>query len=301
MQILARALIVTVGPLFAVAACDIPGTDGTPEPEGSLEVEIPFVGLVNGEPFACDQTFTNVGSGNASAQGADFRFYIHNVNVLDEDGAEHAVDLRDNDFQGQGHALIDFEDGTGACDTGSPERHTVVAGTLAESVVVKGVTFTLGVSPADNHLDVSTAQPPLNIPSMYWSWAGGYKFMAIDLIVGEDESPVRFHQGASNCTGTPDEGFSCLQDNQPRFSFDLDLDADAIGVDLGVLYDSVDLEAPLVDGDGVKGCMSFSGDPECPPMFGTLGIGFEDAAPVDADDAITLRVGDRDLADEQNE
>ena len=45
------------------------------------------------------------------------------------------------------------------------------------------------------------------------------------------------------------------------------------------LYEAVDLAAPLAEGDSVPGCMSFSGDPECPGMFTPLGLVFEKEEP----------------------
>lgn len=294
-MILLASATVCLGGLVGLSGCE--GDIGT---EGPVDVDIPFVGVVGDDVFACGTSYDGLGSANASAQATDFRVYIHDLAVIDGDGVEHPVTLRDTDFQADGHVLLDFEDGTGACDTGSPARNTVALGSIDEDVEIAGVAFTVGVKDELNHLDVSTAAAPFNIPGMYWSWAGGYKYLKADLLVGADEAVARFHQGASTCSGTPEDGFACADNNQPRFSLDLDPEADAISFDLAAFYAGVDLAAAPVEGDGVKGCMSGPTDPECPAMFGSLGIDFAgNTAP--AATAVLTRVGAHDAAHQQGE
>ena len=255
-----------------VAACG--------EPIGLNELH--FAARVGAEPFACNQQYTNFGAGNASIEPADFRAYVHNVRVVADNGSEFAVTLDDNDFQKDGVALLDFEDGTGACDTGSPDVHTSITGEVADGLTVTAVRFTLGVPEALNHLDVSVAEPPFNIPSLWWSWAGGYKFIKADVLVGDDELAAYFHHGNTACTGTPADGFSCASAHLADVEVALDPSTQAIAVDLGAMYASLDAAADLVDGDNVRGCMSFSNDPDCSGMMASVGVPFteDDGAPV---------------------
>jgi uncharacterized repeat protein (TIGR04052 family) len=240
-------------------------------------IDIPFVARVGAAPFACNQTFTGFGAGDASMTPADFRAYVHNVRVLTVDGDEVAVELAANDFQRDGVALLDFEDGTGACDTGSPDVHTHITGTAPAGTEVAGVRFTLGVPEALNHLDVSVADAPFNIPSLWWSWAGGYKFIKADVLVGDDELAAYFHHGSTACTGTPADGFSCAAAHLTDIEVAFDPATQAIGIDLAEMYASVDVAADLVEGDNVRGCMSFSNDPDCSGMMATVGVPFTEA------------------------
>jgi hypothetical protein len=78
----------------------------------------------------------------------DFRMYVHDVRLIDASGNAVAVQL-DNDgvWQRDGLALLDFEDGTGACETGSPATRFEVVG-KAPRGTYHGVSFVLGVPKA---------------------------------------------------------------------------------------------------------------------------------------------------------
>lgn len=277
--------------LVGVVGCEPPTETPDPTNTDPVAISIPFVGVVGDDVFACGTSYA-LGSAGASALVTDFRFYLHDIAVIDDAGTAHALTLDDGDFQANGHALIDFEDGTGACQTGSPTRHSVVTGTLEKDVTITGVTFKVGVAAEQNQLDVSSADAPLNVPGLYWSWANGYKHMRADLAVGDAEAAARFHLGANACAGDPG-AIACGHDNTPTIALDLDPSTDAIAVDLAALYASVDLEAANAEGDGVKGCMSGLADPECPGMFGALGLGLGDDAAVTADPAFVVRTDGR--------
>jgi len=256
-----------VAVVVVAAGCDPP----------TFAVSVPFRGVVGDADFACGQAIAGLGSTGAAATPRDFRFYVHGVTVTTASG-EQPLTLDDDDFQHDGIALLDFEDGSAACETGSPLVHDAITGTIPVDEAVTGVAFTVGVPEAQNHLDAATAEAPLNVPSMWWSWAGGYKFMKLDVLVGDDQREAFFHHGATTCEGTPEAGFSCAFGNSGRYALDVDPAAQAIAVDLGALYAGIDLDAELAEGDFIRGCMAFSGDPQCPAMFGALGLGFEGAA-----------------------
>ncbi len=258
--------------LFALSsACDQAAGFDAAEP-----IELRFAARVGDAPFACNERFSNFGAANASIQPADFRAYVHNVRVVADNGEEFAVTLDDNDFQNSGVALLDFEDGTGACDTGSPAVHTSTTGEVPDGLAVKAVRFTLGVPEALNHLDALVAEPPFNIPSLWWSWAGGYKFIKADVLVGDDEQAAYFHHGSTTCTGNPADGFSCAYAHLVDIEVALDPSTQAIAIDLGAMYASVDVAAELVAGDE-RGCMSFANDPDCRGMMASVGVPFTEA------------------------
>ena len=264
--------------LFALSTCSFAACDGAREPvpeTGAQAITIPFAGVVAGAPFACGQRYDAIGTTGASITPADFRFYVHDVTVIDEAGNDVVVVLDDNDFQSKGVALLDFEDGTGACDTGSPATHTAITGTVPGGTDVAGVRFTIGVPDALNHLDSSVAKAPFNIPSLWWSWAGGYRYMRIDALVGDDELAAFFHHGSTTCKGTPDKGFSCAYGNLIDVELDF-ADGDEVVVDIAELYKPIDLDGALAEGDAIRGCMAFAGDPQCVGMFATLGLTFEE-------------------------
>ena len=236
----------------------------------TVPFELPFSAVVGDAPFACDGSF-NVGTSSAAVQPLDLRFYVHDVEVI-SGGEAVPVTLDDSPFQRDGLALIDLEDDSGTCETGSPETNAKVTGTVPEGTTVDSVRFVIGVPEEQNHLDAATGPAPLNVPGLWWSWAGGYKFMKIDVVAPQNPE-FYFHLGATTCEGDPTAGFSCAFGNKAT----VDVAGASVVMDLAALYAGVDVNTPLAEGDSVPGCMAFAGDPECPAMFAPLGLDFESA------------------------
>lgn len=259
-------------PLLSLLACDPKGE------EDLLEVSIPFTATVAGEDFACGTTYPGLGTTGVTIDPQDLRLYVYDVALIDASGEAVAVALdQDRTWQYQNLALLDFEDGTGACATGSPDTHTAVTGTVPRGDY-QGLTFMVGVPTAFNHLDAATAPAPLNDPGLWWAWTSGFKYARID--VGTGNNPAfYFHLGATDCAQAEDGSYSCTLDNLPAVTLaDFVLDADAVNIDLARLYAGNDLEAPVdYVTDFVSGCMAFAGDPECEAMLGTLGLPWGDA------------------------
>lgn len=250
-------------------------TPGDNDPKGDpREIAIPFVARVGDEPFACGDSFAGIGKDAVTITPADLRFYVHGVTVIDDAGNDVAVTLIDDVFQKDGAALLDFEDGTGACDTGSPDVNTAIRGTIPADTTMTAVRFTVGLPERQNHLDATVAEAPFNIPSMWWAWASGYKFMKIEAVNDADDITY-FHQGSTGCDGTPADGFACTYANRATIELALTAAQD-IAIDIKPLFAGVDVAAPLAEGNGLRGCMSFGGDPDCASMFGAVGITYED-------------------------
>ena len=78
--------------------------------------------------------------------------------VLAPGGERVPVDpVEDQRWHRDGFALVDFEDGTGKCATGSPLTHTSVELDNDTLVTVTGVAFDIGVPEETNHLDAATS------------------------------------------------------------------------------------------------------------------------------------------------
>lgn len=264
-----RSILALLVSSLVPCGCD----DATPD----TDLTIDFRGLVNGQPFACGTTYAGIGTSSASFDPLDFRLYLHEFAVITPDG-EHVpvVPVDDGRWQRDGFVLLDFEDGTDACATGSPSTHTSIALFDETASEVAGIAFSIGLPPEQNHLDAAIAPAPLNEPGMWWSWRGGYKYVRADVRT-EVGTPYYFHLGSTSCEGTPAAGFTCGNINVPRIEVaGMDPEQPVVDVDLARLYDGVDIDAsPDYTSDFVAGCMAFSGDPECPAMFAALGIAFE--------------------------
>ena len=223
--------------LTLLACADNGDKSDTADTADAISVEIPFRARVGGEAFRCGETFSGLGD-----------------------------DV----------ALLDFEDGSGDCATGSPDTHTALTGTVPAGDYV-GLSSNIGVPDALNHIDAATAEAPLNDTGMWWSWTGGYKFLKIDAGISSVNTFV-FHLGATDCAKLEDGTYSCTLENQAAVALaDFDPEADAVALDLADLYAASDLSGALAEGDMKPGCMSSEGDPECTQLFAALGLPWGDA------------------------
>jgi uncharacterized repeat protein (TIGR04052 family) len=159
----------------------------TPDNSKYKEIAINFAAYVGEEKFVCGQSYEGVGTRKSTITPKDFRFYVSNIALIDNDG--NAIPLKlsqDKQWQYQNTALLDFEDGTSSCDNGTAQINTTVVGRIPEGDY-QSLQFTLGVPQNLNHDDAAISPSPLNLTSMWWNWQGGYKFLRVDL---ETESAI---------------------------------------------------------------------------------------------------------------
>lgn len=259
--------------LLLVASSIGVGCSDAKEEAPGAEVELTFEARFGDERLGCARALSEVGASGVSAELLDLRIYVHDVQLLREGAEPAALELvADGAWQSGRVALLDFEDGTGRCATGTVETHTTVRGRVAEPGEYTGVSFRVGVPSALNHLDLSTAEPPLDVPGMYWSWQGGYKYVRADLATDQHPNGYLFHLGAAGCAGSPSAGYACADEHVAT----IDLTGDVrklITLDLEPLFAGVDLaNVPDRVTDLVPGCMSSATDPECAPMLAALGL-----------------------------
>ena len=63
---------------------------------------------------------------------------------------------------------------------------------------IKEIKFTLGIPFELNHLNPLTQTSPLNVPTMFWVWQTGHKFLRFEML-SEDDSWL-FHLGSTGCS-----------------------------------------------------------------------------------------------------
>ncbi len=264
-----------LGLAVLLAACGDEG-DGTGKVENPLPVrhEIRFRAAVNGAPFACGKTYEAVGSPPARYIASDFRFYVHDVRLVAEDGSEVPLVLEETAFQHDGIALLDFEDAGPTCDTGSPEVNPTIAGTALEGSY-RGVRFVLGVPEDRNHVDPALAPAPLNLTAMFWVWRGGYKFLRVDGKPADfPEAGYHVHLGSTGCPGetptSPPTG-PCANPNRLEVELDgLDPATGTVVADIGAVLAAADVTANT---EGTSpGCMAAPDDPDCGTILPRLGL-----------------------------
>ncbi len=259
---------------------------GDPDAAADVSVSLDFAAMVGPEVFACSdggnaKVYNNIGTANSDVSFKDFRLYVSNIRLIDDADNEVSLTLNnDGAFQLQtesdGHvALLDFEDGTANCsETGNANLNTSVTGTVPPGNYT-GLVFEVGVPFAINHLDVATADSPLNISALYWAWAIGHKFARIDYTV-VDGAVWNFHLGSIGCategmTSPPTE--ECSKPNRPTIRIEnFSHETDVIELDAAAIVADSDL---TTNAGMTPGCMSFGPDePDCTPLFPNLGLDY---------------------------
>ena len=236
---------------------------------------IRFAAQAGETPVACGTPIANVGLGGTQTTDLiDFRFYVHNVELLTASGTAVPLTIdNESPWQNNGVALLDFEDATGRC-TGTTDMRDVVRG-MAPAGTYTGIRFVLGVPFAQNHADASTAASPLNITALFWNWQGGYKFARIDtstVVTGETRQAFNIHLGSTGCDGTPAGGVTmCTAPNRATIELsDFDPETSVIVADYAQLVEGLDLR--LNTAATAPGCMSGATDPECFEVLPSLGV-----------------------------
>jgi uncharacterized repeat protein (TIGR04052 family) len=272
-----KHLTLCAAALAGLAACGGGGGDDEPR-----SVSIEFASYAGSTPVSCGTVVTALGSGSVDAQIKDFRFYISNVMLVRADGSEVPLTLGANDdwnlTSGSNRlTLIDLENATGSCASGTAATNTSVTGTVPPGDYV-GVRMTMGVPFALNHSDYSTATKPLDIQAMAWSWQSGRKFAKIEVtdpagVPGTwTSNTFNFHLGSTGCTGNPANGetVACTTPNRMDFAFAaFNPTTQKIAVDVRALVAGTNI---TVNQAGAPGCMSGGTDPECLHVFEALAL-----------------------------
>jgi uncharacterized repeat protein (TIGR04052 family) len=258
------------------------------------EIAIRFAAQVNGSAFACGQSYPGLGSTQATAMPTDFRFYLHDVQLLRADGTPVPVTLAETPWQHAGVALLDFENGQGPCaQGGNAPMNDAVRGSVAPGRYT-GLRFTLGVPERLNHQDATVAPSPFNLTAMFWNWQNGYKFAKVDLQLGSaipaaSGAPAHgggagsggfsLHLGSTQCMAPAPTapGRDCRNPNRPVVTLTgFDPLAARVVADIGPVLAGVDITRNT---QGTPpGCMSFPNDPECRTVLPALGLPYMDMA-----------------------
>ena len=238
--------------------------DHAHEPE-SQAIALNFKAMVGSSPLVTspstptgnDQTYSGVGQDSKTIRPLDFRFYVHDVELLNSEGATVSVTLDANDWQYKNLALVDLDAGA------TPEQHAAVTGTAPKGTYT-GVRFTLGVPHALNHTDHTAGQAPHPILSaenhaagMTWVWLSGRIYARFDFNVlqaDETEKKFVFHLGGTGATNPTKQegsytGFDPSQTvmespNRPVITLsDFDPTKDVVAADLKTLFANVNVES----------------------------------------------------------
>ncbi len=246
---------------LALTAC------GESDSENSQDIEIKFSAVVGSQPFACGTDYVDVGTATTTFNAHDLRFYVHDVELIDDTDQTHSLTLtNDGKWQNDRVALLDFEDG---CMDGTTDTNASIKGTIDSSATITGLRFKIGVPEEINHNDQATAESPLNLTGMFWSWMNGYKHLRLD---GQSTGlpGYRLHLGSTACSKDAQDKTTCTNSNRPSVELSNYSADKTLVVDVAKLLGESDLNTNTMDTP--PGCMSGPTDPECQPIFKALGL-----------------------------
>ncbi len=235
--------------VLALAACS----------EQRTSVDIPFVATWGNQPVSCNDAPADVAL-------TDLRLYVSEVELIDTAGANTALDLLpDRAWQSTDVALIDLENGEGACVNGTQAINDSIRADVPAGDYT-GIRFVVGVPFELNHENPMTAAAPLDDAAMHWHWRSGYKFLRAG--VDQDEDGFWIHLGSAGCEGTVQNISSCRFPNRVAVQIDdFEPGRDSIAIDLQALTEATD----LLDGTATD-CSSSPAETSCVAPFLNLGI-----------------------------
>ena len=225
-----------------------------------LGVKIPFLVTWGDDTIGCSDTPIAL---------SDLRLYISELDLLDSGGRPQRLELHANlPWQQRDLALIDLENGQGACANGSSNVFAYVVGSVRPGEY-KGLRFTVGVPFDRNHANPLTASAPLDDPAMHWHWRSGYKFIRAGVRTGTDGYWI--HVGSSGCEGTVGNISGCRFPNRTAVEMkDFLPNADTVRIDLKQFFAAINLD----DAEPTD-CSSGPAESACVMPFLALGIDFE--------------------------
>jgi uncharacterized repeat protein (TIGR04052 family) len=175
-------------------------------------------------------------------------FFISQPRVVQNNG-EQPLLLESNDWQNKQLALLRWSpcyeqsldnNQNSALPT---DNHATLQLSQAQDISsASRLKFTLGIPFESNHLNPLSQKPPLNIPTMFWSWRGGHKFFRLDM--QSDEQSWIFHLGSTGCTATSamrSPQNECSEPNRIEFDLTKQQNGDVLVLHLDRLIAGIEL------------------------------------------------------------
>lgn len=224
---------------------------------GPQRVTIEFYPLVGQEHFACTSAWEHVGVSASVIQPKDFRLLVSEVRLHSKTGTW--IPMRLEEVEGDQHegvALVDFENATGLCKTGTPMTRYEIEGSVAERPEFDALELTLGVPTG------------AELPSHAASLQGGGRARGLSVGLKSRAHPDWVFHLPPTCVGE-----KCSDDRLRVRVEGVDASKRIIIADLLELLREADLEQPAQAPDFIAGCASDLLDVDCAPLMRALGVG----------------------------
>ena len=271
---LSRRSALGLAPAYAAVAALFTIASPNASAQTAQAVTLRFAAEFDGKPFDCSATIAGVGVGKSTVTPIDFRLYVSNIQLVRADGALVPLALeQDGKWQHRDLALLDFEDGAGKCNTGTPDTRGEVTGRVPPGDYV-GLRFSLGVPFSENHKNAALAPAPLAQSALSWNWQQGYIFLRFE--GGTPAGRYEVHLGSTGCTGTTGNITACARPNRPVVELPaFDAATQTVIFDVKQLLAGSDITSNA--GDSI-GCASAATDEDCAGPFAQFGLDLQSGA-----------------------
>ncbi len=230
--------------LIFLVGCDNSNNLITADTENN---KVTFQTQFSGKNIQCKSTFIPSITAKAVWQYTQLQFFLSNIELKNSQGNWYKPALVKSPYQSHNIALL----GEHCRNTNKNKGNWSL--TFTNKVNIKAasaIRFTLGVPFKVNHLNPLTQESPLNVPSMFWGWQQGHKFLRLEMSSRLPQSLKTnnwlFHLGSVGCKASsplrsPKQ--ECLQPNRYTFQLPLVDNNNTIVLNLSVLLRGISLQS----------------------------------------------------------
>jgi len=229
--------------------------------------KITFQVQFSGKNIHCESTFPLSVTTKAMWQYTQLQFFISNIELKNTQGGWYKPALIKSPYQSHDIALLGEH-----CNKANKSKRNWSLN-FANKVNIKAanaIRFTLGIPFRLNHLNPLTQESPLNVPSMFWGWQQGHKFLRLEMSSRLPQSLKTnnwlFHLGSVGCKASsplrsPKQ--ECLQPNRYTFQLPLVDNNNTIVLNLSTLLRGISLQSE-------NNCQSAPDNKTCQQLMANL-------------------------------
>ena len=181
--------------LAALMSTALGGCDFSPQSNQKMKVQL----LWQDNKLNCDNTFI-AGTEGKTWFIEQFQFFIGDVEFKSESSGWHKVKLIENPYQTGNSVLLgkNCRETSQEINSDDSKNWTVEFEPNEHFTQSSAIRFTVGLPFEVNHLNPISQKSPLNLPSMFWVWQTGHKFIRLEL--ASNNQQWLFHLGSTGCS-----------------------------------------------------------------------------------------------------
>ena len=240
--------------LFIISSCDSPKK----LPQDTNE-EIVFQSSFNGEKLHCNSVISH---SIKKWRYTQLQFFISTIELKNDKGVWQKASLMKSAYQTSKSALLG--ENCNLSNTQNKANWILKFDGKTDLANSSHIRFDLGLPFTVNHLNPLTQDSPLNIPTMFWGWQKGHKFLRLEMVADDDD--WLFHLGSVGCKAasplrTPQQ--ECLYPNRYTFELPINTENNQIDLNLSTLLNNITIAEQA-------SCQSSPDKASCQTLFSNL-------------------------------